>query len=300
MAADPPASAWKRRLKRSTERARQAAETLKREFDAGREGDPETLDPPAVLWDRPSFDSLRALIRSSRRPGPDAGERDGVSPDATGPPGGAPRADRGDDVPPRHEDGSATGSAESAASPAHDPAADGDSGGNGDAEVVAGVLARVDWPKVSDSVGSRTSEVAERLQALAAEVDWQRMRPVAGKVATALVAAAATGQLGRLSGPAAQAVARAINGDQGVGEAAASLLARRPGGAAAAGVMQAFLADHPAWKAPQAGTAAPPPSARRSTPGERGGEVVVGDVEVIAPGDFEARLAALRRISTGG
>jgi hypothetical protein len=107
--------------------------------------------------------------------------------------------------------------------------------------VVSGVLQRVDWKAVSSTTQQRTAEVTDRMRSLAADVDWDRLRPVASKVATALVAAAASGQIGSLSGPAAMAVTRALRTNN-VGEAAAALVVSKGAGGVVAGeVIKTFL-----------------------------------------------------------
>ncbi len=254
---DPSAPSGRRSLaelaRRAAERAQQSARILREEFDKGARGD--ALDEPTpVLWDRPTFEHLKALVRAGRPAAP-----------VTGRPADSEPAS--DDYPP------------APAGPMSPEAA---------AAEVSGVLERIDWHDVTTTADERGADVAERLRSLAAEVDWERMKPVAGKVATALIAAAATGHLGRLSGPTAQAVARAINGDHGVGEAAASIISRRPGGAAAAQVMKNFLGDGPAAWAPPAEQAAVSTAVS---------SVHVGEVEVIPAGGFEARLAELRALA---
>ncbi len=235
--------------RRLTQRARESARVLREEFDKGARG--ESDGPTPVLWDRPTFEHLKSVLRANRAPAPTA--------TPSGPTGEPP----GPDTPGALSDEAA-------------------------ADEVSMVLERIDWRGVTTAAAAadRASDVAERLRSLAGEVDWERMRPVAGKVATALVAAAATGHLGRLSGTTAQAVARAINGDQAVGEAAASIISRRPGGAAAAEVMKSYLGDRP--KQPEVQALRPP------------GEPVGTDgIEVIPPGGFEARLAELRDLAGG-
>jgi hypothetical protein len=122
------------------------------------------------------------------------------------------------------------------------------------------VLARIDWKSVSTTAQTRSGDVAERMKSLADDVPWDRMKPVAGKVATALIAAAATGQIGSLSGPTALAVSRALQGNN-VGEAAAALVVTKgPAGFVAGEVMKSFL------QTPPTSPAQPPPSPRYSGP----------------------------------
>ncbi len=242
-----------RLARRLAERAKESARILKDEYDKGASGSSADAPTP-VLWDRPTFEHVSRLVKSLR--GPSASPAETASPAA-------------------------------AQSPATSSGTDDGLSDEAAAAEVSNVLERIDWSQVSAATQSRGSEVADRLRSLTENVDWERMKPVAGKVATALIAAAATGHLGRLTGPTAQAVARAINGDQGVGEAAATLISRRPGGAAAAQVMKNYLKDNPVpWAAPAATTTVP-----GSAP------IHIGDAEVIPPGGFEARLAELRDLA---
>ena len=251
-----------RLARRLAERAKESARILKDEFDKGASGMAPD-EPTPVLWDRPSFEHVSRLVKSRRgssraanaETSPASASPASPSPSPGGSPGGSP--------------GAGSGLSDDAA-----------------AAEVSNVLERIDWSQVSAATQSRGNDVADRLRSLTEDVDWDRMKPVAGKVATALIAAAATGHLGRLTGPAAQAVARAINGDQGVGEAAASLISRRPGGAAAAQVMKNYLKDNPAPWAPPAAT-----KFSHASP------IRVGDTEVIPAGGFEARLAELRDLA---
>lgn len=262
--------------RRAAERARQSARILKDEYAKGRDGDE---GPTQVLWDRPTFDQFRALVRSRKATPHDA-------------PASADRAASQGGPADNREPHSASHPSEliTDSEPATDSRAVTGSETRSDddmaAQEVSMVLERVDWQAVGESTRSRSGEVADRLRLLAADVDWDRVRPAAGRVAAALVAAAATGQLGRLSGPTAQAVARAINGEAGVADAASSIISRRPGGAAAASVMKTFLSDRPQpWSPPAPGTAGPEP-------------IIIDGVEVIPAGAFEARLAELRHLTT--
>ena len=87
---------------------------------------------------------------------------------------------------------------------------------------VAGLLERADWAQVRVATGQ--SAVRERMRQLADRVDWQQTRPVAAKVATALIAAAAAGELGGLEGLSGLAVARTIANQGGLADAVAKRL----------------------------------------------------------------------------
>jgi hypothetical protein len=85
-----------------------------------------------------------------------------------------------------------------------------------EATEVADLLGGVDWKKVSNAV--RDSQTAQRMRDLADQVDWAAAKPVAGRVAAALIAAAAAGELGGLEGRSARYVARTIANETGLAE----------------------------------------------------------------------------------
>lgn len=87
-----------------------------------------------------------------------------------------------------------------------DVAADGET--TVDADEVADLLGRVNWTNVSGAV--RDNAAAQRMRDLADKVDWAAAKPVAARVAAALIAAAAAGELGMVQGATGRYVARTI------------------------------------------------------------------------------------------
>lgn len=93
-----------------------------------------------------------------------------------------------------------------------------------DAEEVAEALQGVDWARVKAATGERTGEAADAVKAMAQQVDWGKVQPVAAQVSSALIAAVASGQLG-LGGRLGPTVARAIINQGGLGQRVASKVA---------------------------------------------------------------------------
>ena len=89
-------------------------------------------------------------------------------------------------------------------------------GPDADADEVADLLGRVDWQKVSGTV--RDTAAAQRMRDLADRVDWAAARPVAARVAAALIAAAAAGELGVVQGATGRYVARTIANEAGLAD----------------------------------------------------------------------------------
>ena len=83
----------------------------------------------------------------------------------------------------------------------------------------------IDWTAVREATSQRTSAVAQRMRAMAEEVDWGKVQPVAARLSSALIAAVASGQL-RVGGPLGAMVARAIADQAGFGDRVAQQLAR--------------------------------------------------------------------------
>lgn len=96
-----------------------------------------------------------------------------------------------------------------------------------DAEEVAEALRGVDWARVKAATGERTGEAADAVRAMAQQVDWGRVQPVAAQVSSALIAAVASGQLG-LGGRLGPTVARAIIDQGGLGQRVAGKVAASP------------------------------------------------------------------------
>ena len=93
------------------------------------------------------------------------------------------------------------------------------------AEEVAEAMRGVDWAKVRASTTSKGSEAAQSMKTMAAEVDWDKVQPVAAKVSSALIAAVASGHIG-VGGRFGPTVARAIMNDRNLaGRVSTSLAA---------------------------------------------------------------------------
>jgi hypothetical protein len=85
-----------------------------------------------------------------------------------------------------------------------------------EADEVSAAMKGVDWGQVRAATSQRTSDAARAMRAMAQQVDWTKVQPVATQVSSALIAAVAAGQIpvgGRL-GPV---VARAIVDQGGLG-----------------------------------------------------------------------------------
>jgi len=94
-----------------------------------------------------------------------------------------------------------------------------------DAAAVAEAMRGVDWAKVRAATSEKSAEAAHAMKSMAAEVDWDKVQPVAAKVSSALIAAVASGQLG-IGGRFAVPVARAIMNDRNLaGRVSATLAA---------------------------------------------------------------------------
>ncbi len=92
------------------------------------------------------------------------------------------------------------------------------------AEEVAEAMRGVDWAKVRASTSARGSDAAKSMKTMAAEVDWDRVQPVAAKVSSALIAAVASGQVG-VGGRFGPTVARAIMNDRNLASRVSTTLA---------------------------------------------------------------------------
>jgi hypothetical protein len=164
------ATDWKGRVK-------QAAQTLKDEYEAGKRGDDTPAQP---IWASPKeqLDGVLGLLKSAAA---------SVVPSASDQPVAAP-AEHVDD--------------ETIAA---------------DADQVAEALRGVDWSTVSAAAAERTSDAARTVKAMADQVDWAKVQPVAAQVSSALIAAVASGQLG-VGGRLGSTVARAIVDQGGLGQ----------------------------------------------------------------------------------
>lgn len=94
-----------------------------------------------------------------------------------------------------------------------------------DADAVAQAIRGVDWAKVRAATGEKSAEAAHAMKSMAAEVDWDKVQPVAAKVSSALIAAVASGQLG-IGGRFAAPVARAIMNDRNLAQRVSTAIAR--------------------------------------------------------------------------
>jgi hypothetical protein len=95
------------------------------------------------------------------------------------------------------------------------------------ANEVADAMGAVDWAAVKSATAKGAGEAAERMRAMAAQVDWDKVQPVAAQVSSALIAALASGQI-PLGGPLTGRVARTIMNDQNLAQKVADTLARTP------------------------------------------------------------------------
>lgn len=94
-----------------------------------------------------------------------------------------------------------------------------------DADTVAEAMRGVDWAAVKAATSKGAGEAAERMRAMAQQVDWETVQPVAAQVSSALIAAVASGQI-PLGGPLTGRVARTIMNDRDLAQRVAQSLAR--------------------------------------------------------------------------
>jgi hypothetical protein len=166
-----------------TARAKAAMATLKAEYEAGRRGDDS---PPAVLWAPPRA-QLEAFV----------GVLAGLRPKARMADAGTTTASDAPDTP-------ATADASA------DPLAV-------DADEVSSLLGAVDWVAVRESASSRSADATRAVRSMAAQVDWDRVQPMARQASSLLIAAVASGQL-PVAGRTGALVARAMLDQGGLGE----------------------------------------------------------------------------------
>jgi hypothetical protein len=170
-------------------RAKQAVQTLKDEYEAGKRGDDGPVQP---IWASPreQLDAVLDLLRGARADSPES-------------PAGTP--DPTSSV--IHADGADLA----------DQADHADEGADEVADEVAAALRGVDWAKVRAATAERSGDAARTVKAMAEQVDWAKVQPVAAQVSTALIAAVASGQLG-VGGRLGSTVARAIVDQGGLGQ----------------------------------------------------------------------------------
>jgi hypothetical protein len=106
------------------------------------------------------------------------------------------------------------------------PAPETDSELDADANDVAEALRGVDWAQVRADTARRTGDAARAMKAMADQVDWAKVQPVAAQVSSALIAAVASGRL-PVGGRLTNTVARAIT-DQGLAQRVAAKLPQPP------------------------------------------------------------------------
>jgi hypothetical protein len=95
------------------------------------------------------------------------------------------------------------------------------------ADEVAAAMKKVDWASVKTATAGKTAEATQSVKAMAAQVDWDKVPPVAAQVSSALIAAVASGQI-PLGGHLGGRVARTIMNDRDLAQKVAASLARTP------------------------------------------------------------------------
>jgi len=95
------------------------------------------------------------------------------------------------------------------------------------ADEVSEAMRKVDWAKVKAATASTTSTATKNVKAMAQQVDWDKVTPVAAEVSSALIAAVAAGQI-PLGGATGARVARTIMNDRQLAQKVAQSLARTP------------------------------------------------------------------------
>ena len=86
-----------------------------------------------------------------------------------------------------------------------------------DADEVTAAMRGVDWAGVRAATSARTGDATRAMRAMAQEVDWNKVQPVAAQVSSALIAAVASGKIG-VGGPLGSSVARAIANQGGLAQ----------------------------------------------------------------------------------
>lgn len=86
-----------------------------------------------------------------------------------------------------------------------------------DADELSGLLGRVDWAAVRESASTRSADATRAVRSMAAEVDWERVQPMARQASSLLIAAVASGQV-PVAGRTGALVARAMLDQGGLGE----------------------------------------------------------------------------------
>ena len=173
-------------------RVKHATKTLRDEYEAGKRGEEAPAQP---IWASPKeqLDAILGLLRSA-----------------------------GDTADPVDVDETAGVREAAAATDATDPLNPiSDEAIAADADEIAAALRNVDWTSVKAAAAERTGDAARTVKAMADQVDWARVQPVAAQVSSALIAAVASGQLG-VGGRLGSTVARAIVDQGGLGQQVAA------------------------------------------------------------------------------
>lgn len=97
-----------------------------------------------------------------------------------------------------------------------------------DERTIVGAVRDIDWAAVRQATSARTGEIAQRMKAMAGEVDWRSVQPAAAHVSSALIAAVASGHL-PLGGKLGSTVARAIMNDGGLAQRVGATMTSRGG-----------------------------------------------------------------------
>lgn len=116
------------------------------------------------------------------------------------------------------------------AAAAHDAAHDAVAGDAdaADERTIVGAVRDIDWAAVRQATSARTGDIAQRMKAMAGEVDWRSVQPAAAHVSSALIAAVASGHL-PLGGKLGSTVARAIMNDGGLAQRVGTTMTSRGG-----------------------------------------------------------------------
>jgi hypothetical protein len=96
-----------------------------------------------------------------------------------------------------------------------------------EAQEVATALGTVDWGQVKAETARRTGDAARAMKAMADQVDWAKVQPMAAQVSSALIAAVASGRL-PVGGRLTSTVARAIVDQGGLAQRVGQNLDRLP------------------------------------------------------------------------
>lgn len=230
---------WKARLSA-------AAAVLKAEYEAGQQGDDA---PSATLWAPPAqqLDAFVGVLSGLRRPSRSTPTEPPPVPGATDVADlvdvacGADVADLIDAA-----SGAEVADLSDVSGVADQPPSD--TSLSADADEVSGLLQRIDWAAVRDSASARSGDATRAVRAMAAQVDWAKVQPVAAQASSLLIAAVASGQM-PVVGRTGTLVARAMLDDGGLGERVGRQLmneaSRRPEMRTVIGVVDSIASQRP-------------------------------------------------------